>query len=123
MRIVNFILLLFIVSGSSGQPVIYFGTTKDKQGTHQARFEVERSESFQKIAYAPYGLTPVIFQDLVDSKTHLIFSWPKASCNYQCDLKNLSTSGFVAYEGNCLCKGDTIRILLRDFRSPIATPT
>jgi hypothetical protein len=115
MRIVYSILLMFFVSGSGAQPLVYFGTTKDERGTHQARFEAERDESFRKITYAPYGITPVTFQDLIDSKTHITFSWPKTSCTYQCNLKNLSTTGFVAYEGICSCKGDTIRILLRDF--------
>lgn len=108
------LLLLFFAHPASAQQ-LYFGTVKDKHGIHQARFEVERNGSLKKISYAPYGMTPVVFEDLVDATTNITFNWPMASSRYRCNLKNLSTSGFVAYEGFCFSGSDTVRILMRDF--------
>jgi hypothetical protein len=115
MRIIVTLLLIFIICPGNAQQTIYFGTIKDKNGIHQARFEVERGKFLEKIAYAPYGVTPVVFDDLVDVGADIKFTWRMESSRYLCSLKNLSTSGFVAYEGLCLSRGDTIHVLFRDF--------
>jgi hypothetical protein len=107
------VLVLFFEIPSNAQQALLFGTVKIDGKTSQGRFEVVREGTIKSVLYAPYGITPVIFQNVSEKENHLMFTWPKGSCSYRCVLTAKSTA---LYQGKCSCEtGAPIEIVIREF--------
>jgi hypothetical protein len=107
------VLVLCFEIPSNAQQTLLFGTITADGKTSQGRFEVVREGTIKSILYAPYGITPVIFQNVSEKANQLAFTWPKGSCSYKCVLAAKSPA---LYQGTCIC--DTaapIEILIREF--------
>lgn len=86
-------------SGNAQGNVLFFGTVKAQDKTMQGRFEVTTENgAITSIVYAPYGISPVPFQNVALQKNQLTFIWQIDDQTYRCLLVQHTAD---SYSGNC----------------------
>jgi hypothetical protein len=108
--------LALIIAGAciaQAQQTLFFGTIKTGGKLSQGRFEVVKDGTIKSIVLAPYGITPVTFQELTHKSNQLKFIWPAGQLAYQC---HLVAQDAVAFVGKCTCGNEPeIDMTIREF--------
>lgn len=104
---------LTLSTTANGQQTLWFGTLKSQGKVFQGRFEIVQDSLIRSIVYAPYGLTPITFQEVVQKGDQLRFIWPSKPAMYHCVLLKQAGS---AYSGTCRSADkQPLQIIIREF--------
>jgi hypothetical protein len=91
--------MLACISAAPAEDRLWFGTVREENTTAQARYELVVTEGkVKRIVYAPYGLTPTEFADVVHDTSTISFGWHRAGVRYSCLLREQTPT---AYTGRC----------------------
>ena len=102
--------LLLLLSTPIHAQHLLFGEAILEGKTTQVRLEVD--SLLTSMIYAPYGITPVPFTNILQKKGQISFDWTRENVAYRCTMMHATGS----YKGTCVTGGDEpIGLIIRDF--------